>query len=138
MPERSVRTSPWLRNIAETTAAGKHWSRTRVVGHPLTEYERFELATYRESAEAGETIRIADRRADPSLTGLTRDFWLYDAETRHPFAAVMEYDDAGHYTGAQVTDDLVAVAACMAERDLARQHSVPLAAYLAEMEIEAA
>ena len=36
LPERSTRTSPWLARIAQTTAAGKSWSRTRVTGWPLT------------------------------------------------------------------------------------------------------
>ena len=31
LPERSVRTSQWLRRIADTTAAGKRWSRVHVV-----------------------------------------------------------------------------------------------------------
>jgi hypothetical protein len=33
-PERSVRTSSWLRRIADTTAAGKSWRRVRVLGRP--------------------------------------------------------------------------------------------------------
>ena len=37
-PERSVRTSPWLRRIALTTAAGKSWSRVHVTQEPLSEY----------------------------------------------------------------------------------------------------
>ena len=79
LPERSVRTSPWLRRIADTTAAGKRWSRVHVVDEPLSEYVRFEMVTYRESAQAGEEIRIADRRADPALDALQTDFWLFDA-----------------------------------------------------------
>jgi hypothetical protein len=39
-PERSVRTSPWLRRIALTTAAGKLWSRVHVIKEPLSEYLR--------------------------------------------------------------------------------------------------
>ena len=100
LPERSVRTSPWLRRIAETTAAGKHWSRVHVVDVPLSEYVRFEMVTYRESAQAGEDIRITDRRADPALDALQTDFWLFDAETDHPFAALMQYNADGHYVDA--------------------------------------
>jgi hypothetical protein len=33
-PERPVRTSSWLRRIADTTAAGKSWRRVRVLGRP--------------------------------------------------------------------------------------------------------
>ena len=138
LPERSVRTSPWLRRVAETTAEGKHWSRVHVVDEPLSEYVRFEMVTYRESAQAGEDIRITDRRADPALDALQTDFWLFDAETDHPFAALMHYDLDGHYVDAQVTSDGTAISACKAARDLALRHSLPLAAYLADKEIEAA
>ena len=87
-PERSVRTSPWLARIAQTTAAGKSWHRVRVVGWPLTEYERYQMIGYRESAAAGDVIRIADRSAHPELAVLDRDFWLFDAEGPRPFAAL--------------------------------------------------
>jgi hypothetical protein len=138
LPERSVRTSPWLRHIAETTAAGKRWSRIHVVDHPLSEYMRFELVAYGESERAGEKIRIANRAADPALERLHRDWWGFDLETDRPFAALMQYDPAGRYLGAMVTDDPAAIGTCRAERDLALRHSVPLAEYLAGKKIEAA
>ena len=63
LPERSARTSPWLARIARTTAAGKTWSRIRVIGRPLTPYERFQLGYgYPPSEEAGEVIRVAQPR----------------------------------------------------------------------------
>lgn len=138
LPERSARTSPWLRRVADTTAEGKHWSRVHVVDEPLSEYVRFEMVTYRESAQAGEEIRIASRRADPALDALRADFWLFDAETDHPFAALMQYEPDGHYVDAEVSTDRAVIAECKAARDLALRHSVPLAAYLAGKEIEAA
>jgi hypothetical protein len=138
LPERSVRTSPWLRNIAETSDAGKHWSRVHVVDEPLSEYVRFEMVAYRESVQAGEEIWIADRTADPALDGLQADFWLFDAETDRPFAALMDYDRDGHYVDAQVTSDGPTITACIAARDLALRHSIPLTAYLADKDIEAA
>ena len=66
-PERSVRTSPWLAHIARTTSAGKSWRRVRVVGWPLTEYERYQMIGYRVSAATGDVIRIAGRSAHPEL-----------------------------------------------------------------------
>jgi hypothetical protein len=133
LPERSVRTSPWLRHLARTTAAGKHWSRIHVVDRPPSDYVRFELVTYQESAEAGEVIGIADRRAHAGLDYLRRDFWLFDAETDHPSAALISYDHDGEYIGAAVTTEPAIVMACRASRDLARRHSVPLHIYLAEL-----
>lgn len=133
LPERSPRTSPWLHRLAETTAEGKRWSRVRIVERPLSEYVRFELVTYLESQRAGEDIHLTDRQAHPGLQDLRADFWLFDAETSQPVAALMEYDQQGRYLGAAVTSDPETVRACTASRDLALRHSVPLATYLARL-----
>jgi hypothetical protein len=133
LPERSPRTSPWLRRVAETTAEGKRWSRVRVVDRPLSEYVRFELVTYVESQRAGEDIHVTDRQEHPALEALRTDFWLFDVETSQPFAALMEYDQQGRYLGAEVTSAPEAVRACTATRDLALRHSAPLATYLARL-----
>ena len=131
LPERSVRTSPWLQRVALTTAAGKSWQRVHVVDHPLSEYERFELVAYVESAAAGEEIRIADRAASESLAGLRRDFWLFDAGTSDATAALMTYDEGGRYLSADITRAPDVILACESWRDLATAHSVALNAYLA-------
>jgi hypothetical protein len=131
LPDRSVRTSPWLRRMATTTAAGKRWSRVHVMGNPLSEYERFELVAYVESAAAGEQIGISDRTDHPQLVGLGRDFWLFDAGTSEAFAALLRYDDDGVYLDAEVTRDAGVIRACEADRDLALRYSVPLNEYLA-------
>ena len=136
-PERSARTSAWLRRIADTTAAGKSWGRVRVLGRPLSEYECYQLIGYSESAEAGEVTGIADRSAHPELSVLASDFWLFDAHTVRPFAALMSHDDAGRYLGAEVTTEPVMIGACVTARNLAQRCSVPLGVYLAQLKAEA-
>ncbi len=136
LPERPARTSRWLRRIAATTAAGKSWRRVRVLDRPLSEHECYRLLGYRESAKAGEVIRIADRSACPALAPLARDFWLFDAATARPFAALMNYDHAGGYLGAAVTTEPAVIMACVTARNLAQQHSAPLGAYLAQLKAE--
>jgi len=136
LPERPARTSRWLRRIAATTATGKSWHRVRVLDRPLSEYECYRLLGYRESAEAGEVIRIADRSSCPALAPLARDFWLFDADAARPFAALMNYDHAGEYLGAAVTTEPAVIMACVTARNLAQQYSVPLGAYLAALKAE--
>lgn len=133
LPGRSARTDPWLRRVADTTAAGKSWRRVRVLGRPLSEQDCCQLFGYRESAAAGEVIRIADRSACPALATLARDFWLFDAGTARPFAALMNHDHAGGYLGAAVTTEPAVIMACVTARNLAQQHSVPLGVYLAQL-----
>jgi hypothetical protein len=127
LPERSARTSPWLARIQATTQAGKRWQRVRLVAEPLTEYTRYQLAGYRESTAAGETIRICRRHAHRDLATLTGDFWLFDDQV----AVFLHYDTEGRFTGAEITRDPAAIAHCQAQRDLALRHAMPLARYLA-------
>ena len=130
-PERSVRTSPWLRRVAVTTAAGKRWQRVHIVEHPLSEYLRYELVGYVESAAAGEEVRIADRATQPDLARLTRDFWLFDADSENGFAVPMNYDDEGHLLGYELAQSPEELDLRRRERDLALAHSVSLNEYLA-------
>jgi hypothetical protein len=130
-PERSVRTSPWLRRVAVTTADGKQWGRVHVVSHPLSEYLRYEMVGYVESAAAGEEIRIADRAASSALDDLGPDFWLFDSGTEHAFAVLMRYDDDGRLAEYEPVSTRTALAACCGIRDLVLAHSIPLNAYLA-------
>ena len=130
LPERSARTSPWLARIERTTAAGKTWSRVRVVGRPLTAYERFQLGYgYPPSAAAGEVIRIADRTEHPELAALGGDFWLFDGDTAAPFAALMTYEPGGAYVGSEVTGDPGVIARCRQQAALAARCAVLLGAF---------
>ena len=136
LPERPAPASRWLARVAAATAAGKSWHRVRVLDRPLSEDECSRLLGYRESAEAGEVIRIAERSACPALAPLARDFWLFDADAARPFAALMNYDHAGEYLGAAVTSEPAVIMACVTARNLAQQYSVPLGAYLAALKAE--
>lgn len=137
-PERSVRTSPWLARIAETTVAGKAWRRVRVMDWPPGEYQRYQMVGYQESAAAGDVIRIADRTAHPGLATLKHDFWLFDADGPQPFAALMGYNRDGEYLGSEITAVSADVERCRAELALATRYSIPLHTYLARLRSAAA
>jgi hypothetical protein len=132
LPERSVRTSPWLARIATSTVCdGKRWARTRVVDDPPTEYQEFQLRNgYLESQAAGDEMRIA-RRGNVGDVG--EDFWLFDAGTPHAFAVVMHYDDDGHWLGADKVTDSERLAELDDIRRRVNEHAVPLNVYLAEV-----
>jgi hypothetical protein len=128
LPERSVRTSPWLARIRQTTAAGKSWSRIRVAGNPLTEYERYQMRCYPDSARAGEIISIASAHPGLDIDG---DFWLFD-EDKEPFAAVMAYDENGAYLGSEVTADPTIIDRCKERKRFAERYAVPLDIFLGQ------
>jgi hypothetical protein len=124
--ERSPRTSPWLRRIQDTTRAGKSWCRVHVIDRPLSEYLRYEVVGYRESAAAGEDVRIADRGSSALLEGLRSDFWLFDGDTDHALAVPMHYDPDGHFVGWDPTTGREAIRCCRERRDIALTYSLPL------------
>jgi Family of unknown function (DUF6879) len=131
LPARSAETSPWLRQIARSTAGGRHWQRIHVVGRPLTAYLRFELLTDSENVAAGEDVRVADRDIHAELTALTQDFWLIDGDTDHATALLMRYDPEGRFADAERCTDPDVLARCRHQRDLALARSIPVADYLA-------
>jgi hypothetical protein len=130
-PDRSVRTSPWLRRVAVTTAAGKHWSRLHIVDLPLTDYLRYQLAGYLESAAAGEEIRIAIRGDHPELAGLREDFWLFDADRPDTYAIAMRFDQIGRPLDHEFVTDPRRLAVYRAARSAAWDASMSLNKFLA-------
>jgi len=88
---RTPATSPWLDLVAGHAAAGRRVYRVRIVDWPLSEYTRYELASYADNVAAGEEVYVVDRDAHPDHAALIEDFWLFDNDT----ATVMRYDDDG-------------------------------------------
>lgn len=110
---------PWPPLVRTHCSTGKVMQRVRVVSHPLTDYERFELSLYPHSVQAGEDIRITD---DPSLR--YGDFWLFDQQT----VIVIRYDPEGRFTGTHQPSDVVTYRAI---RDRVLEYSIPLAEFTA-------
>jgi hypothetical protein len=137
IPERSVRTSEYLREVAAGVLAGRERQRVRIVDLPATDYTRFEtLVAYPESAAAGEEIRIAVRNggipeAQKALAGIDSDAWFFDLGTEDERCVLMEYEADGAYTAAHLATE---VDHRHLRKLLAKavHHSVPLAEYLAQ------
>jgi hypothetical protein len=142
-PERSVRTSPWLARVAATTAAGKRWRRLRVLDEPITEYQRYQLlsGSYAESQTAGdETLLIHRRLAAPRLrfdSGQrpVRDFWLFDLGQPTERLVAMDYTTDGQFTGHRDVNDPAEYQAMLSIATELVEDAVPLAEYLASMEV---
>lgn len=133
-PERSVRTSEYLREVAANVLAGRERIRVRVVDHPLSEYCRYQMAAYIESAAAGEQIRIVVRdggskQAREELE-IVRDFWFFDQGTEHERAVLLHYDANGAPTGAHLATE-PDLALCRKLWASAYEHSVHINEYLA-------
>lgn len=122
-PERSIRTDPYLRLVAETTARGVVWERLRMLGEPPSEYEEFQLLSYVEDQVVGEQVRVGARPTDWA----TPDCWLIDWE----HAVVLTYDLDGRPTGMRLVDDVAGVNRILRDVEWLERYTVPLADYVA-------
>jgi hypothetical protein len=132
-PDRSVATTPYLQWVARATLEGKTWTRVHVLDTPLTEYLRYQIVGYHESAAAGERIFIADRARDPRLDGLRQDFWYFDEGHRTEHALLMDYAPDGEWLGCREASP-AEIRQLQAARELALAYAVPLNVYAVEME----
>ncbi|MEU8774390.1 DUF6879 family protein [Streptomyces sp. NPDC048606] len=118
----------WLEELRRLTQQGKRVYRVHVLRRPLTEYLRFELGWgYRTNTTAGEEFFILDVTGASNPLEAAPDFWLFDSED----TAVMRYDDAGAFLGAEVLPRDEA-ADYVAYRRTALAHAEPFADWWAK------
>lgn len=101
-PRPSADDLEWQARTRNVIASGRSIGRVRMVGHPITDYTRFEWAAYLDNIAAGESIRVYDRTS-PGGTNhrFDQDFLLFDDRV----AAVMNYTDDGTFLGATIDEN---------------------------------
>lgn len=134
-PLRSVRTDPWLARIAvSTVTGGKTWRRVRVFDDPPTDYQRYQVESYREAQAVGDEVVIASRAAVGTM-GL--DVWVFDAGLSSARAVVMHYHPDGAIDRRELVTDAAAVAALAAAAERVARHAVPLNVWLTDSDVRA-
>ncbi|KJS60868.1 DUF6879 family protein [Streptomyces rubellomurinus] len=115
--------NPWVRSM---TNLGKHVARVHVLRSPLSDYLRYELASYPGNITAGEAIGIIDK-ARQEVAGLPdHDFWLFDDALVYR----MHYSDTGEFLGAELLPD-DRLNEYRQYRDIALANAVPFGEYSA-------
>lgn len=89
----------WLSMIRAAAAAGRRFSRVRVVSLPLTDYSRFGLYCAEYTNAAGEDIRYLRRDEESNLPDY--DYWLFDSST----LVRMHFDDDENFLGGELIRD---------------------------------
>ena len=119
-----TRKNAWLDTLRAERRAGKVRQWVHVVRGPLSDYLRFEMEWgYLPNLQAGAEVRILDLAERDQPDGLVdEDFWLLDDEA----ALLMHYDSGGHFTGAEVANDL---GRYRNARDAAWSNAVPFTDY---------
>jgi hypothetical protein len=118
----------WTRMLRQRVGIGCVVQRVHVVTAPLTDYLRFELASYAQNVEAGEDVRIIPVPSDgPWPEDVPRDdFWLIDSSELWS----QRYDPDGTWLGTELVTDAGQIAKACRARDAALRQSLPWADYL--------
>lgn len=95
VPPKTRENNSWIRIVESARARGAYIGRVRLLGHPITDYTRFELVAYRDNVGAGEDIGILDRSRLDSSWDEAPDVWVFDDER----AITMIYDEDGSWLG---------------------------------------
>lgn len=120
------RAAEWYQTIKADVAAGKQYTKVKILRRPLTDYQRYSLAwTMPDSVEAGMEYRVVDvTDRDVGLPDL--DFWLYD----NTKVVILEYNDDDSPRGAELIEN-EEVDQYLQWRDIALKESVPFSEYRA-------
>jgi hypothetical protein len=128
-PERSVRTDPWLARIATSTiSGGRSWRRVRVFDNPLTDYQRYQIESYREAQAVGDQVVIASRAAVGESVG---DVWVFDQGHHDARAVVMHYGRDGGVERRELVTDPASVAGLVGQVERVAAKALPLNRWLA-------
>ncbi len=93
----------WTDEIREIVSSGRRMPHVRLVGQPLTMYQRKSVDWfYPYHAAAGREIHILNP-SSPLADEATRvgDYWMFDSAS----VALMRYDSAGDFLGADIVTD---------------------------------
>ncbi|MCP2169710.1 hypothetical protein LX83_006596 [Goodfellowiella coeruleoviolacea] len=111
----------WLELVREATAAGRLFSRVRVVSFPLTDYTRFSLWISGYTNKAGDDIRYLTRDEAEAANLPRYDYWLFDSCK----LVMMRFGDDDRFVGAEVVEDPAIIVEHNYWRDVARHHAIP-------------
>jgi Family of unknown function (DUF6879) len=121
---------PWRRNVRAQTAAGRRFTRVRVVSEPWSDYTRFGLWSCRSLIEAGEDIRHLSRPRAVELGLPEHDYRFFDSR----LSVVLHYDDkTNDLVSRVVVTDPATIVQHNYWRDLAWHHAVPRDQYVEQV-----
>lgn len=121
----------WLDLIREATAAGRRFSRVRIVSLPLTDYSRFGVWCAQFTNDAGEDIRYLPRPTAEAAGLPGHDYWLFDSRK----LVRMHFDDNDAFLGGEFIDDPEQIVNHNYWRDAAWHHAVRRGDFAAEQHL---
>ncbi|MBF9068541.1 DUF6879 family protein [Streptacidiphilus fuscans] len=120
----------WVANVLRQLDQGKTFGRVRILDEPLTDNQRFLLAS---SLESPEDIRVLTRSKAKGLELPDEDVWIFDSKT----IARLVFDDQDRTLGVEITENAAEVLRVCQIRDAARHFAVPAREFAAALPSEA-
>jgi uncharacterized protein DUF6879 len=110
----------WLAMVREATKEGRHFARVRVVGLPLSDYNRWSYIVAQQNIAAGEDIRYlrAERAREEGLPN--HDYWLFDSSK----LLRIHFDESDRFLGGEIIKDAAEIVRHNYWRDAAWHHAV--------------
>jgi hypothetical protein len=99
-PDNLAWAESWFSMIREATAAGRRFSRVRVVSVPLSDYSRFGLWASQFTNAAGEDIRYLTRNVAQGVKLPEHDYWLFDSRK----LVEMHFGEDDRFLGAEIVE----------------------------------
>jgi hypothetical protein len=121
----------WLDMLREATAAGRRFSRVRIVSLPVTDYSRFGVWCAQFTNGAGEDIRYLPRPTAEAAGLPSHDYWLFDSRK----LVRMHFDDKDAFLGGELIDDSEQIVNHNYWRDAARHHAIRRDDFAAEQHL---
>lgn len=110
----------WLDMIRQATAAGRRFTRVRLVSIPLTDYSRFGVWCAQFTNGAGEDIRYLERDIAEAEGLPDHDYWLFDSRK----LVRMHFDEVDKFLGGEIIENAAEIVKHNYWRDAAWHHAV--------------
>lgn len=120
----------WCDMVSRRVRAGCAIQRVHVITLPLSDYLRFELASYAPNVRAGEDVRVipVDQGEAWPVDVPREDFWLIDSIELWK----MRYDQDGGWLGSDRVDDPASIMTACHARDASLQQAVPWSTFMGD------
>ncbi len=105
--------------VSEATAQGRRFMRVRVVGVPMSDYNRWGYEVAEHNIAAGEDIRYLARARAVEAQLPDYDYWLFDSRK----LLAMRFDESDRFVGGEIIDDYAEIVRHNYWRDVAWHHA---------------
>lgn len=111
----------WCSTLREKVAEGKSVRRTRIIGEPLSDYQRWSYSIAQPMVDAGEEIHWTPRALVSSVALPGNDFYLFDER----LVVFLLYTGNGHNAGMETSTNPADISLCRSAFDAAWNLSTP-------------